>query len=73
MFSMVKQIWLVALGGVALAAIAAQPALASTAGGNLDVSATVTSNCSVSTSPVAFGNVDVTTGATRSTAPATCR
>jgi spore coat protein U-like protein len=40
------------------AALAAGPAFAE----DLDVSATVTANCTVSTAPVAFGNVDVTTG-----------
>jgi spore coat protein U-like protein len=52
----------VALGGVALAACAAQPAMAATDSANLGVSATVSSNCNVSTSPVAFGSVDVTAG-----------
>lgn len=52
-----------AFAGAVFAACAASPAFASTTAGNtLGVSATVTSNCSVSTSPVAFGNVDVTTG-----------
>jgi spore coat protein U-like protein len=45
------------------AALAASPALAQTATGNLAVSATVTDNCTVTTSPVAFGNVDATSGA----------
>ena len=57
-----RNIRLLGFGGVALVAIAAQPALAATASANLGVSATVTSDCSVSTSAVAFGNVDVTTG-----------
>lgn len=48
---------------VAAAALtAAQPALAATAGSTLDVSATVTANCVVSTTALAFGNVDVTGG-----------
>src|SRR3546814_15371323 len=45
-----------------LSAAAAQPAIAATTD-TLDVSATVTSNCNVSAGPVAFGDVDVTTGA----------
>jgi spore coat protein U-like protein len=54
-----------ALAGSFLAAVSAAPAFAanSTATSTLDVSANVTSNCSVSTTPLAFGNVDVTTGA----------
>ena len=46
-----------------LAAAGAAPALAADTGSTLGVSATVTENCVVSTTPVAFGNVDVTTGA----------
>lgn len=38
-------------------------ALADTAGGNLDVSATVTANCVVSTSDMAFGDVNTLSGA----------
>src|SRR3546814_19864575 len=45
-----------------LPAAAAQPASAATTD-TLDVSATVTSNCNVSAGTVAFGDVDVTTGA----------
>jgi spore coat protein U-like protein len=51
-----------AAGGIALVAAGAQPAFAATTTSTLDVSATVTSNCVVSTSPIAFGNVDVTNG-----------
>ncbi|HYN46804.1 MAG TPA: spore coat U domain-containing protein [Allosphingosinicella sp.] len=36
------------------------PALAATVGGVLNTNATVTANCTVSTSPIAFGNVDST-------------
>ncbi len=61
--SVSRSVRLLALGGVALAALAAQPALAATTSANLGVSATVTSNCAISTSPVAFGNVDVSAGA----------
>lgn len=46
-----------------IAAFSAQPAFAQTAGANLGASAEVTANCAVSTTPIAFGNVDVTTGA----------
>jgi spore coat protein U-like protein len=45
------------------AIVAASPAQAVTTPGSLDVSATVTANCALSTSAVAFGNVDVTSGA----------
>ena len=50
----------IALGGAATIAFAAQPALATDTTGSLSVTATVTSNCAVSTTAVAFGNVDVT-------------
>jgi spore coat protein U-like protein len=47
----------------AIAAISfAGPVYAATATNTLDVSATVTSNCAVSTTALAFGNIDVTTG-----------
>ncbi len=55
----------VAASGTALIAagfLAATPAQAGTAGGTLAVSATVTAKCTVSTSALAFGNVDVTAG-----------
>ena len=52
-----------ALGGVAAVAVSAQPALATDTTGTLSVTATVTSNCAVSTTAVAFGNVDVTLNA----------
>ena len=48
---------------VAMAAIAAQPALAAEDTATLGVSATVTSNCVVSTTALSFGNVDVTAAA----------
>lgn len=51
----------VGLAGIATMALLAQPALAAETSDTLDVSATVTANCVVSTSPIAFGNVDVTT------------
>lgn len=53
-----------AAGGLALASFGlATPALAqSTASSNLSVTATVTANCSVTTSPVAFGSVDTLSG-----------
>lgn len=52
------------LGACAALAIAgsASPAFAQTATANLGVSAEVTENCTVSTTAVAFGNVDVTSG-----------
>lgn len=53
---------LIAAGGLVLAAAAAQPAYAATTTSTLDVDATVTSNCVVSTTPIAFGDVDVTSG-----------
>ena len=53
---------LMAVAAVLITAGAA-PAYAQTASSNLGVSATVTDNCTVSTSPVAFGNVDATSGA----------
>lgn len=42
---------------------AAAPAYAQTGSDNLAVSATVTENCVVTTSPVLFGNIDVTSNA----------
>lgn len=53
---------LTAVAAVLAAIGTASPALAQTATSTLDVSATVTANCTVGTSPVAFGNVDVTSG-----------
>jgi spore coat protein U-like protein len=52
-------------GAVAAAltvASAAAPAFATNATSSLDVSASVTANCTVSTAAVAFGDVDVTSG-----------
>lgn len=46
----------------ALLATVAAPALASTATGDLGVSANITNNCVVSSSPVAFGNINFTAG-----------
>jgi len=51
------------IAGIAALAAAcgfAAPASASTVGGTLNTSATVTANCTVSTSALAFGNVDST-------------
>jgi spore coat protein U-like protein len=48
---------------LALAALFAQPAFAQTSGANLETSAEITANCAVSTTPIDFGDVDVTTGA----------
>jgi spore coat protein U-like protein len=44
------------------AALVAAPAFAADTGATLDVNATVTADCTVSTAAVAFGNVDVTSG-----------
>lgn len=52
---------LIALSGAAIATLAAQPALAADTA-ELAVSAEVTGTCNVTTSPVAFGSVDVTSG-----------
>ena len=46
----------------ALSVASAAPAFATNATSSLDVSASVTANCTVSTAPVAFGDVDVTSG-----------
>ena len=50
----------VALGGLGLAAT---PALAQTAGSSLEVSATVTANCTVTTSAINFGAVNTLSAA----------
>jgi spore coat protein U-like protein len=49
-----------ALATAATAICLPAPAIASTVGGSLATSATVTANCTVSTTPLAFGNVDST-------------
>lgn len=48
--------------GLTLAAVCAAPASAATVGGTLNTSATVTANCTVSTSAVAFGSVNAISG-----------
>lgn len=53
---------LVALGGAAATLSLASAATAATASSSLNVSANVTANCTVSTSPVAFGNVNTLSG-----------
>lgn len=53
----------IALAGVAVLAIAAQPAYAATSTSNLSVDATVTANCDVTTAAVSFGDVNVLSGA----------
>jgi len=63
MFNKINALRFATLGAVAVAAFASQPAFAQTATDNLAVSATVTENCVFSTTAVAFGNVDVTSGA----------
>ena len=60
--STTRTLRILALTGAAVAAIAAQPALAADTA-ELGVSATVSSVCNVSTSPIAFGSIDVTTAA----------
>jgi spore coat protein U-like protein len=53
----------VAAGAAVLALLAgAQPVFAQSVSANLGASATVTKNCTVSTSPVQFGSVNVTLG-----------
>lgn len=52
----------VVLAGVAALAVAAQPAYAATTTSSLSVDATVTANCSVSTTAVSFGSVNVLSG-----------
>ena len=51
---------LLALSSIAIAALAATPALAADTA-ELGVSAEVSSVCNVTTTPVAFGSIDVTT------------
>ncbi|KZL51280.1 hypothetical protein A2T98_02985 [Nodularia spumigena CENA596] len=43
---------------ILIAAASATPAMAGTATSNLDVSATVSASCTISTNPLAFGNYD---------------
>lgn len=57
--SVSKKIRLLGLTGAAIFAVAAQPAFAADTA-NLDVSASVSEVCNVTTSPVAFGAIDVT-------------
>lgn len=59
--STIRPLRALALTGVAIVAFAAQPALAADTA-ELAVSAEVTGTCNVTTSPVDFGNVDVTSG-----------
>ena len=47
---------------IAVSAIAAQPAFAQSADSTLAVSATVSNNCVISTTPLDFATVDVTSG-----------
>jgi spore coat protein U-like protein len=51
-----------AAAAVLTVVFAAAPAFATDATSSLEVNATVTANCTVSTDPLAFGNVDVTSG-----------
>ena len=57
--SPIRSLRIIALTGAAIAAVAAQPALAADSA-PLAVSAEVTATCNVTTSPVAFGSIDVT-------------
>lgn len=59
--SSTRTLRIIALTGAAIAAFAAQPALAADTA-ELAVTADVTATCNVTTSPVAFGSVDVTSG-----------
>lgn len=52
----------IALGGIAIAALAATPAYAAETTTTLSSTATVTSNCNISTTAVAFGSVNVVSG-----------
>ncbi|WP_010183409.1 Csu type fimbrial protein [Sphingomonas sp. PAMC 26605] len=58
---------IVALAAAATVAAAAAPASAQTATSTMAVGATVTNNCIVSTTPIALGNIDVTSTAARDT------
>lgn len=53
---------LVLSAGLVFSLAMAQPAQAAETASTLDVGATVTANCVVSTTPLAFGDVDVTSG-----------
>lgn len=57
-----RQLRLVSVAALMVGAVVAQPALAADTTSSMDVNATVTANCVVSTTAVAFGNVDVTAG-----------
>ena len=52
----------VSAASTALSVAAPAAALAGTQTTNMGVSATVTANCTISTTPVAFGNVDTLAG-----------
>lgn len=58
-----RRLRLAALTAAFIVMGAASPAFAQTATGNLGVSATVTGNCTLTTTPVAFGNIDATASA----------
>lgn len=57
-----RQFRLVSIAALMAGAVVAQPALAQVATSSMTVNSTVTANCIVSTTAVAFGNVDVTAG-----------
>jgi len=57
-----RQLRFVSLAGLMAVAVSAQPALAAVTSSTMAVDATVTANCTVSTTALAFGNVNVTSG-----------
>jgi len=57
-----RQFRLVSIAALMGGAVVAQPALAAETTSSMGVDATVTANCAVTTTAVAFGNVDVTAG-----------
>jgi spore coat protein U-like protein len=63
MFKTISTRALVTGTAIAAAACLPAPAFAATVGGTLNTNATVTANCTVSTSALAFGNVDSTSAA----------
>ncbi len=60
--SKTRMLRLLTTSAAAAVAVAAFPASAATTTSSLSVNATVTANCSVSTTGVAFGNVNVLSG-----------
>lgn len=58
-----RQLRVASLAALMAGAVVAQPALAADTTSTMNVNATITANCVVATTAVAFGNVDVTAGA----------